>query len=181
MARSEALHTHVWGEVRRRGSVSVQDLSFAGASETTFRGLLTGWERDGVLVYDGKRRGRLYFRAADGATDDVPPAPTRAEGGTVAKGAGGRALWTAARRLGEFSPLELSGFTEAADEAEAAAFCKMLLRGGYLRVTRKAVPGQRRPRYRLIRDTGPVPPVEKRLRAVWDENLGEYTHIPEAC
>jgi hypothetical protein len=41
----------------------------------------------------------------------------------------------------------------------------------------KALPGRREAIYRLVRDTGPRPPRERRVRAVWDENLGEYTYI----
>ncbi|MDP2064178.1 MAG: hypothetical protein Q8Q63_03405 [Phaeovulum sp.] len=35
------------------------------------------------------------------------------------------------------------------------------------------MPGRREAIYRLIRNTGPRPPRERRVRAVWDDNLGE--------
>lgn len=61
---------------------------------------------------------------------------------------------------------------------DARAFCQMLVRAGYLRVLRTAVPGKREAIYRLIRDTGPRPPRERRVRAIWDPNLDEFTHLP---
>lgn len=61
---------------------------------------------------------------------------------------------------------------------DARAFCQMLVRAGYLRVLRTAVPGKREAIYRLIRDTGPRPPRERRVRAIWDPNLGDFTHLP---
>ena len=58
-------------------------------------------------------------------------------------------------------------------------FVNLLLRSGYLKVLRKARHGKHLARYRLIRNTGPKPPVEKRVRATWDPNLHEVTHFPD--
>ena len=90
-------------------------------------------------------------------------------------------LWTAARGLKVFSATDLAAHcTEdlVATVTEASAFAQMLLKGGYLKVTVMASPPTREARYRLIRDTGPKAPKEKRVTAVWDENEVRYVHIP---
>ena len=42
----------------------------------------------------------------------------------------------------------------------------------------KARPGVRAARYRLVRDTGPRAPRERRVRALWDDNERRYAHVP---
>ncbi|KAF0674353.1 hypothetical protein PMES_03357, partial [Profundibacterium mesophilum KAUST100406-0324] len=98
------------------------------------------------------------------------------------KGRPAENMWTAARMLTTFSPRDLAAHSTTDDvlvsEDDARLFCGFLLRGSYVRVIRKAAPGKREARYKLVRNTGPRPPVERRLRAIWDENTGQYTHIP---
>ncbi len=90
-------------------------------------------------------------------------------------------LWRAMRMLRTFTPRDLAAHahTDVCEVSERAAldYCQMLLRAGYLKVMRKAVPGRRQAVYQLVRDTGPRPPRERRLRAVWDDNRGEIMHI----
>lgn len=57
----------------------------------------------------------------------------------------------------------------------AQDYCTMLTRAGYLRATQKARK-DRPARYLLIRDTGPLPPVEKRLPVVIDGNDDVIVH-----
>lgn len=93
-------------------------------------------------------------------------------------------MWTAMRQIGDFTPTDLSAAatTEllAIDQATAMAYCQLLTRAGYLRVVRKARPNRREAAYRLIRNTGPFPPKAKRVRGVYDQNLGEFTYIAGA-
>ncbi|MCU0826618.1 MAG: hypothetical protein MUE52_04265 [Tabrizicola sp.] len=83
-------------------------------------------------------------------------------------------LWTAMRQMKSFSPRTLAAHatteTVAISLENAQAYCRALLGAGYLAVARKAVPGRTEPIYRLIRNTGPRPPREKRVRAVIDAN-----------
>ena len=92
-----------------------------------------------------------------------------------------RNMWRAMQLLTQFSPVDLaavSNFAKApVTERDAQAFCQSLLRGEYLRVIEKAKPGQRPAVYRLVRRTGPKPPVERRVAALFDENLGELTYV----
>ena len=60
---------------------------------------------------------------------------------------------------------------------DAHIYCQLLLKAEYLRVQQKAVPGRREASYRLIRNTGPLPPMERRVRAVIDQNEGKVTYL----
>lgn len=89
-------------------------------------------------------------------------------------------LWTAMRGLRSFGPLDLVAHCRAdlrVVEAEASSYAQALLRAGYLRVTRTAIPGERTATYQLILNTGPQAPRERRIQAVWDPNDGAYAYI----
>jgi hypothetical protein len=92
-----------------------------------------------------------------------------------------RKIWTAMRGLKSFSPTDLSAHATVGDieirATETASYCQTLLWAGYLVVKRTAVPGQREAIYRLVRDTGPNPPRARRVRAVFDDNLGELVRV----
>ena len=83
--------------------------------------------------------------------------------------------------LTQFSPVDLAAVSDLehapVSERDAQAYCQSLLRGEYLRVVEKARPGVRPAVYRLVRRTGPKPPVERRVAALFDENLGELTYV----
>lgn len=106
-------------------------------------------------------------------------APRQARIGSVPQN-----LWNSMRGLKAFTPTDLAAHSttptvEVSVEA-AQGYCQALFRAGYLRVDRKAIPGRREAIYRLVRNSGPRPPRERRVRAVWDENLEEFTHIAGA-
>lgn len=63
----------------------------------------------------------------------------------------------------------------ACPPATAAAYIKHLNAAGYLREEAPAQrgPGRTPARYRLMRDTGPLPPAVTRAKVVYDRNLGE--------
>ena len=87
-------------------------------------------------------------------------------------------LWLAMRRIRNFSPSELAAHantpTVEVSVQRAADYCRALLAAGYLRVARRAAPAMKREAmYILARDTGPRPPREKRVRAVYDPNTEE--------
>lgn len=92
-------------------------------------------------------------------------------------------LWRVMRGLASFTPTDLAAHASTdsvrVSRADAAAYAQTLVRAGYLRVLRKAVPERREAVYKLIRNTGPRPPRERRVRAIWDDNLGQFTHLPE--
>lgn len=94
-------------------------------------------------------------------------------------------MWTAMRQLQTFTPVDIAVNATTDDVSvsieDARAFCRFLAKGDepYLRVKQTAIPGKREAAYQLIRNTGPKPPRECRIRATFDVNLGAFTHIPE--
>jgi len=86
-------------------------------------------------------------------------------------------LWRAMRMMREFSPLDLAACSDKISEDQARGYCQALLEAGYLRIVRKEEPGLRSGFYRLIRNTGPKPPRERRVRAIYDDNMGEFVRV----
>jgi hypothetical protein len=89
-------------------------------------------------------------------------------------------MWTAMRGLVEFGPVALASHCDASfrvEDREASEYCQALLRGGYLKVKQSAVPGIREAAYRLVRDTGPRAPRERRVTAIWDPNEAAYAYV----
>ena len=83
-------------------------------------------------------------------------------------------MWTAMRSLMSFTPQEVilvvgQDQSEVAEE-DARKYCALLLKADYLAVVQKARPGVHPARYRLIRDTGPLPPVKRTLEVLVDGN-----------
>lgn len=83
------------------------------------------------------------------------------------------AIWQAMRTLQTFSPPDLAmalSNAEGISREDITSYCSMLVRAKYLTVLVKAVPGERPPRYKLTRNTGPLPPLQKRVTAILDQN-----------
>lgn len=108
----------------------------------------------------------------------------RKNGEPVTQGMGNQNIWRSMRMMAEFSPLDLAAHsstdTVEVSEATVRSYCTHLLRAGYLRVLVKAVPGKRQARYRLIKNTGPLPPKIQRVKQVFDPNLNQVVHTAEA-
>jgi hypothetical protein len=112
-------------------------------------------------------------------TDTGYHAPrVRRDGSRVVTGDGCGNMWRTMRAMGEFSPRELASHsttdTVGVSETHAKVYCSKLLAAGFLRVLRKARPGQQQAIYRLVRNTGPRPPVVQRVQRVFDPNNGKF-------
>jgi hypothetical protein len=178
-ARRDDLRQAVWDALRPKVRFTTRDLAETGASRMAIHNWLTSWEEDGWVRRVGQD-GQHVVYAATTVQAEAPPARAPA-GAAPAKGPLGQHLWTAARMLRIFTLVELAAHAategEPTRESDARSFVSLLTRAGYARKMR--VTSGRPARYRLIRDTGPRPPVEKRVRATWDANLGAYVHVPE--
>jgi len=102
----------------------------------------------------------------------------RRDGSPVTQGAGTENMWRTMRMLPAFSALELAAHstTESVNVSEATAqsYCSILSRTGFLRVVRKADPARaRKAVYKLVRDSGPRPPMVQRVKQVFDQNTRE--------
>jgi len=167
-----------WNAALRLGKFSYAALAAEAAIPIVRATRLTrGWVRLGAVEEMGKvGSNKLMFRVV---AEALPATVTPSRQSPDAN------MWLAMRKLGgAFTPTDIAthASTDAVgvSRADAQSFCQMLVRAGYLRVQRKAVPDKREAIYRLIKNTGPKPPRERRVRAIWDPNLAEFTHLPEA-
>lgn len=146
------------------------------ARERTVAKIVRDWAAEGRLIVEqpASPRVRGMWRI------DPSFVPKRVVGRTVEDCA-----WTAMRQSKTFSPriLAASASTEAIEVTVefAQAYCRSLLTAGYLVVVRKAVPGKTEPMYRLVKNTGPRAPRERRVRAVVDENTAQTILIGGAA
>lgn len=139
--------------------------------------LVAEWEGAGRIVrvpspQAGNRR--QHFQVVEAARQVRLPSESGTPSGN---------MWRTMRMLKVFSyrdiAMQANTKTVAVTEDDARAYCQVLNTAGYFRVEQKA--DRFRPAiYRLTKDTGPRPPALKRVRAVWDENKGEYTYISRA-
>ena len=96
------------------------------------------------------------------------------------KGVAAQHLWNGARTLPRFTADELRRHSPVGDritDDELRSFINLLLRARYAKIARKRRDADTT--YRLIRNSGPLPPVEVRVRAVWDQNDSRIAHMPE--
>lgn len=89
-------------------------------------------------------------------------------------------MWTVMRKLGAFSPTDVAAHCATPVSVEtAAAYCRALLAGDYLRVVVKAVPRRKEAIYRLFTSTGVKAPRERRVRCIVDPNTGTIVPLTE--
>lgn len=95
---------------------------------------------------------------------------------TLRKNTGRERAWKLMRSLGNYTLTDIATLAEAVYE-NVGHYHQCLVKAGYVRqVGTKRQEG--RPGfdkiYRLVRNTGPKPPIQKALRFVFDPNTGEY-------
>jgi hypothetical protein len=173
----EAQAEVAWAEMKKLPAFGYKDVSsLARITVEKASRIVRHWDRCGVLEMTQARRGkqRALWRIMPGATRPQVPV-----GRTVEDN-----IWTSMRHLGSFTPTDLQAHSNTGTVVvsldETAAYCRALLAAGYLRVNRKAVPGRNEATYRLIENTGPRPPRERRVRAIVDPNTETVTVISGA-
>lgn len=107
------------------------------------------------------------------------PAPYHAprlnrDGQPVTQGGGVENMWRTMRMIGQFSPRDIAAHATtdivSVTDTTAKAYCTKLLKAGFLKVVSKAKPPTKQAVYRLIRNTGPKPPMIQRTQQVFDPN-----------
>lgn len=130
--------------------------------------IVRDWAAQGVLELLRSKNGiRKLWKVRPGC--DRPAAPVPGSRSATEN------LWTAMRGLRSFTPTDLAAHASTdlvqVATADAQAYCRVLLAGGYLRVERKASPARKREAiYRLVRNSGPRAPRAARVSAVVDDN-----------
>lgn len=182
-----AMNRALWATALRLGEFTYASLAAECHIDMRRSALLIrGWRKMRLVAYKevGTKRRHVFVLTAAAREVDLPanllviePVASAAEN-----------LWRTARGLRSFGPKDLAVHSTTPQvnvtEEDAAKFCQMLLRGAYVRVLRKAaftrkggIVVKTAPIYRLVRDTGPCPPVERRVAAIFDPNLGQYMHV----
>lgn len=173
----------IWATALRLKSFSYYSLAAeAHVATDTAMALVHDWRRSGAVISVGKgEKNRLEFRVVADGTG--LPRATRPDGTYRRSGTAQGNMWRAMRGLGSFTPTDLAAHSNTPDVKvsveDARAYCQMLVRSEHLRIQRKALPGRREAIYRLVRNTGPHAPAERRVRAVWDENLKVYAYVAD--
>lgn len=92
-----------------------------------------------------------------------------------------RNMWRAMKALKQFGVRDIVAVSNLAtapvSEKDVEAFCRLLVGGEYLREMQSAKRGVRPAIYHLARWTGPIPPVQRRVRAIEDPNLERITYV----
>ena len=96
------------------------------------------------------------------------------DGQPVTQGGGVENMWRTMRMIGQFSPRDIAAHATtdivSVTDTTAKAYCTKLLKAGFLKVVSKAQPPTKQAVYRLIRNTGPQPPMIQRTQQVFDPN-----------
>lgn len=162
----DSINSAAWAVALRLGTFGYAEISRElkiGLERAT--GIVRGWVAEGAAFETETTGARKMFRAD---ADFV-----RLSGRTAEDN-----MWTAMRKLrAGFTPSDLAAHAATPEVGvtveEAAAYARALLAAGYLAVMRKAAPLMKREAiYRLVEETGPLPPVVARVRAVRDPNTG---------
>lgn len=170
----------IWEIAVDLGSWSRKDLMRAtGIKEAELQSILEDWGSSSHVETDGVRDGVAFFRCDPSVKSERVD---RNVAGREIRDDGPQGnMWRAMRMTPRFTARDIAmvANTDAnpIDEPTASKYAQMLAKAGYLRVVRKA--NARAPAvYSLVADTGPKPPVEKRVRCVWDQNKEALTHVP---
>lgn len=176
-------HALIWHCAVGMGEFTYQSLAqSAEISVSSVQVHVKAWLQQGAVTRHQNGNDRaLLFRVVE---RDAAPASLRPDGRARREETIQGNCWRVMRRLANFSPTDIAAHanTQACNVsvADAQTYCQLLSRAGYLKVVRKALPGRREAVYRLIKNTGPMPPRERRVRAVFDDNLCEFTHLAGA-
>jgi hypothetical protein len=137
--------------------------------------IVKGWEAAGkvrrIATPQYGRASKITFEVIPEGEIRVLPAPGDAYD----------QMWTSMRKIGGFSPVDLASMCSVpVTVEEAAAYCRMLLTAGYLKVVQKAAPPNRPAIYRLINATGVRAPRVRRVACIVDPNRGTTLPLSEA-
>lgn len=163
----------IWATARRLGRFTYAQLSAeAGVSMWTVQRIVRGWQDRSMVSAEGLLGKHRLFAVSATAPVQLPAEPV---------GNPRQNMWRAMQMMQAFSPADVAVHsttdTVKVSIEDATAWCQTLARAGYLRVVRKAQPPIKAAVYRLIANTGPRPPMVRRISVVIDGNTGRVMHM----
>ncbi|AWI83043.1 hypothetical protein CEW88_04820 [Alloyangia pacifica] len=168
------MEKHAWGMVESLPEFHWTDLTAKGIAQHTAQAFVRRWQQTGRIRLS--RRDEQQRKLFVSAARAIPVLPPRAATDRQATPEGN--MWRTMRRLVTFTPTDLAAHSNAGGVEvtldKARAYCRQMLSADYLKVRETAIPGRREPRYRLIRDTGPLAPRTRQLTGIFDPNDNRF-------
>jgi len=169
----------MWERMRELRRFTLADLDHLNVERDTIKTYVRSLVRGGYLKMErsdgpgGRYAPALYELLRDVGLE----APKlRRDGSPAHQGRSREQMWRAMKMMGKFTPRDLAvtASTEdaAVSEDDAKSYVKHLFAAGYLAVLRAGKPPRTQGLYRLVKNTGPLPPMVTRAKIVWDPNLG---------
>lgn len=162
---------HLWAVARAHEEFDAHELSAAsGRSVRYVKDALRDWIDGGYVTRAGTRGNKALFRVTAPEGD-----PNRRLRCTTLNAGPEERMWFAIRKCGAvFGARDVAMWANSDDVPvsveDAHRYCRNLMAAGYLRCVVKADGRGNPAQYRLIRDTGPRAPIERRVRALIDPN-----------
>ena len=172
---SQAKREAAWSVALRLQQFGYAEISSEiTASMDLATNIVRGWEAEGkVRLISGARTGGAGRKIYEVVPEhEIKLAPVQ--------GDAYEQMWTTMRKLNGFSPSDLvSHCAVPVSDLDAAAYCRLLLATGYLKVTQKAKPPHKAAIYRLVNKTGVLAPRHRRVSCIIDPNRGTVLPIAE--
>lgn len=190
----------LWAKIRSLKTFTPTDLTGIAMDNTTINAYLRGLVTAGYLIREPANEAGSSWQAGSGATpaalragrngtatfqafryllkrDAVEPPRVKEDGTEAVMGKGRAQLWKSMKILKTFCVMDLVACSSTEEHPvafeEARTYVNYLTKAGYLRKL-DALPLQKAS-FRLIRWTGPRPPMIQRIKQVWDPNLKTVT------
>ena len=140
--------------------------------------IIEDWQTTGHLVAETLPDGAPGYRCNPEA--EGPHLARNVAGGKLRDTSPHANIWRAMRAMPKFTARDIAMVAATASqpvtEQDVSKYAQLLVRGGYLRATRKAKAG--RPAvYQLVADTGPEAPTPKRVQCIYDPNKDGLSYV----
>jgi hypothetical protein len=158
----------IWTYIHDHAYFTFEDIArvcVVGAIRTRFMGRL---RKHGIIREWSRSQGKIFYTAKQ-------PEDLREQAKAVRASDEG-AIWTAIRHQKKFRPVDLFAALSPArpdiTQGDILSYCRVLRTSGYLRASARTRSRKMCPETSLIltRNTGPLPPQQKRMTVVIDSN-----------
>lgn len=169
-------------EIKGEEGWGIKDLCYAFQRSSQYCQItIKEWEAAGYVKLSHKRGPRKYYRIVQSKKGE--PTVKDRYGKIIRETSPQQNMWRSMRGLSPhpFDCLDIWRHSNTpktpVSKEQAHAYCRMLANAGYLKVIQKANGRGKLARYKLINNSGPLPPRERRVRGVWDDNDGRFIYV----
>lgn len=157
----------ILGFMKKHPEVTTRDIvENCAAGVVARQRAMSNLRRAGVVRFV-RRENRIHFWSVFDLEDTQTRAAQKRSGKFGA-------MWVAMRTLSVFSPEDImivfAGSDLKVTISDIQSYCSALVQAKYLAVITRARPGVKPARYRLIKNSGPLPPLRKRVTVLFDPN-----------